>query len=284
MLELNRGFYQSFAEPFSQTRQRLQPGVLRALDDLPAEAAVLDLGCGSGGLAAELDRRGHAGAYVGLDSSEELLVLARSRFDRPSWRFEHADLASEAWPARARQGLGGQRQGTGAGETRAIEDSSAGGAQAAKGSQAGAAQPSRMAPDPSAAASTAFQRAFAFAVLHHIPSEALRIRLLRQVHGLLAPAGRFTLSVWNFLASPRLRQRIRPWREAGLAEEEVDPGDYLLDWRHGGHALRYVHHFNEPELAGLAEASGFRVVDGYLSDGERGRLGRYQVWEIAHRG
>jgi hypothetical protein len=95
----------------------------------------------------------------------------------------------------------------------------------------------------------------------------------------MAPGGRLTLSVWNFLASPRLRRRILPWREAGLAEGELDPGDYLLDWRRGGRGLRYVHHFTEPELDGLAAATGFGVADGYLSDGESGVLGRYQVWE-----
>ena len=42
-----------------------------------------------------------------------------------------------------------------------------------------------------------------------------------------------------------------------------------------------MHHFTEPELAELAAASSFGVADGYLSDGESGVLGRYQVWEPA---
>ena len=248
LLALNREFYQSFAEPFSETRSRLQSGVLRALVGLPPQASVLDLGCGNGGLAAELERRGHSGAYIGLDSSEALLRLARSQPFPPSWRFVQADLTAADWGERV--------VALPLGEGRPLVEKPSG--QAA-----------------------AFDQVFAFAVLHHIPGNELRIRLLRQVQGLLAPGGRLTLSVWNFLASPRLRRRILPWPEAGLAEGELDPGDYLLDWRHGGRGLRYVHHFTEPELDGLAAAGGFGVVDGYLSDGESGVLGRYQVWEPA---
>ena len=245
LLALNREFYQSFAEPFSETRSRLQSGVLRALEGLPAQASILDLGCGNGGLAAELERRGHSGAYIGLDSSEALLGMARRPALPPSWRFVQADLTAADWSERV--------------VARPL----------------GEGQPRVETPSGQAAA---FDRIFAFAVLHHIPGAELRTRLLRQVHNLMAPGGRLTLSVWNFLASPRLRRRILPWREAGLAEGELDPGDYLLDWRHGGRGLRYVHHFTEPELADLAAASGFGVAEGYLSDGESGVLGRYQVW------
>ncbi|HEX9674902.1 MAG TPA: class I SAM-dependent methyltransferase [Anaerolineales bacterium] len=249
LLALNREFYQSFAEPFSETRSRLQSGVLRALEGLPPQASVLDLGCGNGELAAELQRRGHSGAYVGLDSSEPLLELARRQAIPPIWRFVQADLTEADWGERLKPApaLPLDEEGPAAGER--------------------SERP------------TGFDRVFAFAVLHHIPGDEFRTRLLRQVHGLLAPGGRLTLSVWNFLASPRLRRRILPWREAGLAEGELDPGDYLLDWRLGGRGLRYVHHFTEPELAGLAAASGFGVAGGYLADGESGVLGRYQVWE-----
>jgi hypothetical protein len=31
----------------------------------------------------------------------------------------------------------------------------------------------------------------------------------------------------------------------GLSANDVDPGDYLLDWRSGGEGLRYIHHFSE---------------------------------------
>jgi tRNA (uracil-5-)-methyltransferase TRM9 len=118
----------------------------------------------------------------------------------------------------------------------------------------------------------------AFAVLHHIPGQSLRFDILKTIHKLLAEDGRFILSNWQFLNSPRLRQRVRAWSEAGLTEADVDDGDYLLDWRSGGTGLRYVHHFSEAELTGLAESSGFRVVETFYSDGKEGNLAIYQEW------
>lgn len=125
-----------------------------------------------------------------------------------------------------------------------------------------------------------FSAIFAFAVLHHLPGRALRLQTLRLVRSLLAPGGRFYHSNWQFLDSPRLRQRIQPWEAAGLRPEQVDPGDALLDWRRGGSGLRYAHHYTEAELAQLAAESGFQVTGSFYSDGESGKLGFYQVWEI----
>jgi hypothetical protein len=122
--------------------------------------------------------------------------------------------------------------------------------------------------------------ASAFAALHHIPSKGIRLNLLRAVHGLLADDGRFILSNWQFLNSAKLRGRIQNWSKAGLSQSEVDPGDFLLDWRSGGEGLRYVHHFSEEELVSLAAAAGFRVQDTFYSDGESGDLSLYQVWKI----
>jgi SAM-dependent methyltransferase len=124
-----------------------------------------------------------------------------------------------------------------------------------------------------------FDLVTAFAVLHHIPSGDLRLSILHKVHDLLRPEGQFIHSEWQFLSSEKLKNRIQPWREMGLSDEDVDRGDYLLDWRSGGRGLRYVHQFEEAELEALAEASRFRVCSAFLSDGENGQLGLYQVWE-----
>jgi tRNA (uracil-5-)-methyltransferase TRM9 len=121
----------------------------------------------------------------------------------------------------------------------------------------------------------------AFAVLHHLPGEELQLQVLRKVRALLSPSGRFIHSEWQFLHSPRLKNRIQPWERVGLSAADVDPGDYLLDWRQGGAGLRYVHHFSAAELKQLAAQAGFEIIDSFLSDGENSRLGLYQVWQIA---
>lgn len=124
----------------------------------------------------------------------------------------------------------------------------------------------------------------AFAVLHHIPGRELRLEILRQVRGLLKPGGLFLHSEWQFQHSQRLVDRILPWEMAGLSAADVDEGDALLDWRAQGEeqllpALRYVHVFTRSELAELAAASGFTILENFESDGRGGRLGLYQVWK-----
>lgn len=137
-----------------------------------------------------------------------------------------------------------------------------------------------------------FAGVLSFAVFHHLPSRALRARVLRQVRGLLAPGGVFIHSEWQFQNAPRLMERRVPWQSVGLADADLEPGDTLLDWRYhlpgqpAGRSkqgyrdgLRYVHLFERAELADLAREAGFRVVDEFESDGQGGRLSLYQTWE-----
>jgi SAM-dependent methyltransferase len=121
----------------------------------------------------------------------------------------------------------------------------------------------------------------AFAVLHHIPSTELRLDILRVVNRLLKKDGSFVHSNWQFLNSEKLKARIQPWEAVNLPGSQVDGGDYLLDWRSGGQGLRYVHHFDEQELNGLASESNFKVIETFYSDGETGNLGLYQIWQPA---
>lgn len=230
LIDINRTFYQTFATQFSETRQRLQPGVFRILDQISNQAHILDLGCGNGELAKELFRRGHEGTYIGLDSSQELLKIAREKIpeDSPS-SFLERELTSPDWD----QNLPFE----------------------------------------------GFDLIFAFALLHHIPGTSLRKKILLKVRELIKPDGRFVHSEWQFLNSPRLKKRIKPWEKAGLKSSQVDQGDYLIDWRQGGSGLRYIHLFDGSELETMADEAGFRIVATFSSDGEGGGLGLYQIWK-----
>src|SRR3990172_4106303 len=88
--EINREFYDRFGAQFSATRQRLQPGVKKILNALQGDESILDLGCGNGELARELTKRGHRGAYLGVDFSRSLLREAQSI---PGVSFREVDLA-----------------------------------------------------------------------------------------------------------------------------------------------------------------------------------------------
>jgi len=267
LLSINREFYQSFAEPFRATRGRLQPGVMRALKTVGQSPNLLDLGCAHGLLAEELERSDFSGMYVGLDSSQPLLDSVPDHLRLPRYQFALADLSNEEWPETARSLLSEDLSS----EQNPVERPTP----LYSVSEAPASRPS------AAKNSTPFDWAFAFAVLHHLPSSDLRKSTAAAIGSLLRPGGRVAVSVWDFLASSRLRDRIVPWNTVDLSEEEVDEGDYLVDWREGGSGVRYVHHFPQEELHKLAEEAGFRVSQEFRSDGENGRLGLYQIWEIA---
>lgn len=124
-----------------------------------------------------------------------------------------------------------------------------------------------------------FDLVFAFAFLHHIPGTALRLLILEKVRHLLKQEGRFINSNWQFLDNPRLKARLQPWELIGLKPQDVDPNDYLLDWKRGSKGLRYVHHFDENELGEMAGKSRFGIVETFYSDGENKRSGLYQIWK-----
>ncbi len=124
-----------------------------------------------------------------------------------------------------------------------------------------------------------FDTVFAFAVLHHIPSAALRMNILKKIFQWLPRGGDFIHSNWQFLNSEKLKARIQPWESAAVSESAVEAGDYLLDWRSGGKGLRYIHYFDKNELSELAKETGFIIKNEFYSDGETNDLGLYQVWQ-----
>jgi len=98
LIELNRRFYDAFGPAFAATRRRIQDGVRRTLDNLPPTGRFLDIGCGSGALAAEWLKRGRRpGDYLGLDFSPTLLDEARQA--APGVSFAQADLSDPHWAA-----------------------------------------------------------------------------------------------------------------------------------------------------------------------------------------
>lgn len=124
-----------------------------------------------------------------------------------------------------------------------------------------------------------FNMVTCFAVLHHIPGRAARERVLDFARQRLYAEGLLILSNWQFLNSPKLRERLLPWSVAGIEETAVDPNDHLLDWKSGGSGLRYAHHFSQEELDELADRTGFVVLEGFYSDGKSGDLALYNVWQ-----
>jgi 2-polyprenyl-3-methyl-5-hydroxy-6-metoxy-1,4-benzoquinol methylase len=118
------------------------------------------------------------------------------------------------------------------------------------------------------------------AVLHHLPGGTLRARVLRELAGRLAADGVLVCSTWQFLTSARFVEKGVPWASVGLAEDEVEPGDFLLPWQQGGYAVRYVHQIDEAEMTQLAQAASLTITDTFYADGKEGNLNLYTILKI----
>ena len=245
LLDLNRQFYQTFALHFSATRQRLQPGVMRILDRLqPGEQTAV------GGFRP-------AGAVLNLLE----LGCGNGKLAREiAARGFHGDYVGVDLTPHFLQTAGESLEGR----------------SGFMFLQSDLSEPDWDHPLPH----RAYDAILAFAVLHHLPGETIRRKVLERARALISPGGRFYLSAWQPLNSQRLRSRLQPWKAIGLAEGQVDPGDILIDWRQGGEGLRYVHVYSQSELERLAATAGYEVEETFYSDGEGGRLGIYQIWKV----
>lgn len=86
LIELNRKFYGEFAESFAETRRSPQPGFYELENHLPqSRARLLDVGCGEGRLGRHLLSRGVVNNYHGVDSSRELIRIARREIEGQFW-------------------------------------------------------------------------------------------------------------------------------------------------------------------------------------------------------
>jgi len=125
-----------------------------------------------------------------------------------------------------------------------------------------------------------YDAVIALAVLHHFPGQTLRQRIVCEMSTLLAPGGLLALSTWQFLSSERLAQRTIAWHEIGLNAADVEPGDALLPWNQGAHAIRYVHHLDLAEIEQLMTSCGLRVINSFRADGKEGNLNLFVIAQI----
>ena len=238
LLEINRRFYSEFGEAFAATRRRIQPGVGRILETIPADVPSdwLDLGCGSGALGRIWSEQGRRGSYTGVDFSGPLLREAEKATeglsgDRLQIRYLPGDLMDPGWPA-----VTGGRKFDGVlafaslhhipgkenhlrifGQVRDLLKSGG---------------------------------TFIFSVWQFQNSPKLMSRV--------QPWDRAGISEKDLERGDTLLD----WRFA-LPENKDKDG------------LRYVHLFNEEEISELANRCGFRVTEQFYADGAEGNLALY---------
>lgn len=106
-----------------------------------------------------------------------------------------------------------------------------------------------------------FDKVFSFAVMHHVPSEKLRLKFLQEIYRVLKNGGEAVIINWNLLNDwPRKRYGI----EEQIKNPNVGLGtnDFLVGWcaTPGKNVKRYIHSFSANELKDLSQRAGFKKI------------------------
>lgn len=240
LFDLNCLFYQSFGKAFAETRRRIQPGVRRVLNEWVTGGNWVDLGCGSGVLAAEWAKSGLQGSYLGLDFSRSLLEEAKKNLAKVqplsdlNIRFEYADLRSDEWLGLMQQHpLDGVLMFAALHHIPGYENR--------------------------------------LRILNTVNS-ALRpggVFIHSEWQFQNSPKMMSRVKPWSLAGIDPAEldegDTLLDWRHAAAGQEECQ-------------GLRYVHLFSHQELVQLAATSGFRIEEEFASDGAGERLGLYQLW------
>ena len=171
LLEIVKKNYEEIAEDFSETRKKyLWPELIKLTGQVKDGDKILDVGCGNGRLI-EAFKNKHIN-YIGIDNSYKLIKLAKEKYGPQNFQF------SPASPSEA---------------GRAIFNF-----------QFLVCDLLELDKLPL----QKFDYIFCVAVLHHIPGEDLRLKVLKNLKEKLADNGKIILTVWNLWSQKKFRNLI----------------------------------------------------------------------------
>ncbi len=110
-----------------------------------------------------------------------------------------------------------------------------------------------------------------FAVLHHIPSEELRLRSAQEIWRVLKPSGKVIVTVWNMFSN-WAEKKFNINEQLKNIHEGFDHGDVIIPWKGtvGKVIQRYMRAFAKNELSKLFKDAGFKKVSTYYAIKEIG--------------
>ncbi len=109
-----------------------------------------------------------------------------------------------------------------------------------------------------------FDKVYAIALLHHIPSKELRLQILREIKRVLKKSGFLILTVWNLWQRKKTRNLIFKYGLFKiLGKSKLDFKDILMNWEKMKDC--YFHCFTKKELRKLTREAGFSDI---IKDGE----------------
>jgi len=104
-----------------------------------------------------------------------------------------------------------------------------------------------------------FDKVYAIAILHHIPSKEFRQRFLEEAKRVLKPRGLLILTCWNLWQKPKIRRLIFKFTLKKIfCLSKLDFFDIQMNW--WGIPSYYFHCFTKRELVKVVKKSGFEII------------------------
>ncbi|KKT17596.1 MAG: hypothetical protein UV98_C0005G0010 [Parcubacteria group bacterium GW2011_GWB1_43_6] len=126
--------------------------------------------------------------------------------------------------------------------------------------------------------SDSFDKIYSIAVLHHIPSQELRIKFLEEAKRVLKPDGLLILTVWDLWRGRGWKLNLKYGILKILGLSKMDFKDVFVPW--AKKYQRYVHCFTKGELVDLIKKTGLRLNEsGQLKIKEGGQKNIFIVAE-----
>jgi len=120
-----------------------------------------------------------------------------------------------------------------------------------------------------------FDRVYAIALLHHIPSEVFRIKVLQEIKRVLKPGGILILTVWKIHRLSEILLLLKHTFLKLIKKSQLDFKDVFLPW--GKKILRYYHYFSKRELESLTKRAGFEILKFGVVKNKRGNRQNYYI-------
>lgn len=118
-----------------------------------------------------------------------------------------------------------------------------------------------------------FNVVFLVATLHHIPSHALRKKVIREAYRVLKNGGTLIMTEWNLWNSRWWPLLVRFSLKKIIGRNNLDWGDIQKPWKNSQGELlgyRFLHPFTRGGLERLLTASGFsNITQYYTQKGKR---------------
>jgi len=115
-----------------------------------------------------------------------------------------------------------------------------------------------------------FDKVYAIALFHHIPSKEYRLKVLEQIKRVLKKNRLLILTVWNLSKNKKTRELLFKYSFLKLiSSSKLDFKDIFYPWKSPkGKILvqRYIHIFNKKELKKITEKAGFKVEKIFQND------------------